>query len=64
MASSDVVAAYPRWGDPERCAFCGARLVDGGPGFIDHIGDSPPCRARFDEWRERVTDDIGGEWSG
>lgn len=52
------------WDDPDRCPFCGARLADGGSGFIDHTRESPGCRARFDVWREAVADDIGGDWGG
>lgn len=53
-----------RWEDPERCPFCGAGLVDGGAGFIDHIGASDDCSDAFEDWREGIVDDIGGEWTG
>jgi hypothetical protein len=52
------------WDDPDVCPFCGTRLVDGGAGFIDHIEESEPCRLGFEEWRENVAGDVGGEWSG
>lgn len=52
------------WEHPDFCPFCGTELVDGGAGFIDHVGRSPECRDRFAVWRERVAKDIGGEWGG
>jgi len=52
------------WDDPETCPFCGAHLVDGGAGFIDHIEESEPCRLGFEEWRENIAGDVGGEWGG
>lgn len=54
------------WNNPDFCPFCGQRLPDGGPGFIDHIekGENATCRERFEQWRENVIDDIGGEWTG
>ena len=56
----------PNWDDPDYCPFCGQRLPDGGPGFFDHIRteDNAVCRKRFEDWRENVAEDIGGEWSG
>lgn len=52
----------PDWGTPDFCP-CGAELRDGGAGFGEHAEESDPCR-RFEEWRENVADDVGGEWSG
>lgn len=52
------------WDDPEACPFCGTHLVDGGAGFVDHIEGSEPCRLGFEQWRENVAGDVGGEWSG
>ena len=52
------------WEDPDVCPFCGARLPDGGAGFVDHADANPDCGARFEEWKENVAGDIGGEWSG
>jgi hypothetical protein len=52
------------WNDPDACPFCGAQLPDGGAGFVDHADANPDCQARFEEWRENVAGDIGGEWSG
>ncbi len=54
------------WDSPDFCPFCGYGLSDGGPGFIDHVenDENEACRDRFEQWRENVADDIGGEWSG
>lgn len=52
------------WSNPDLCPFCGAQLEDGGAGFIDHVEESPVCKDRFDAWKERIRDDIGGEWGG
>lgn len=54
----------PDWEHPDYCPFCGTRLANGGAGFIDHLEAAPECRKRFEVWRERVTEDIGGEWGG
>lgn len=56
----------PGWDDPDCCPFCGYELPDGGPGFVDHVGNDEYafCRERFEQWRENVSDDIGEEWSG
>lgn len=58
------VGQEPRWDDPERCPFCGSLLADGGAGFIDHTDESPSCKAAFDRWREQVSGDVVGEWTG
>jgi hypothetical protein len=52
------------WDDPERCPFCGAALADPGAGFITHIEESEPCKLGFEQWRENVVGDVGGEWGG
>lgn len=62
--NSHPPADSPDWDNPDYCPFCGAALADGGAGFIDHVDENPECKRRFDAWRERVSDDIGGEWSG
>ena len=54
----------PDWERPDFCPFCGARLPDGGPGFMDHVAEADTCRERFEAWRERVAEDIAGEWGG
>lgn len=54
----------PDWNRPDFCPFCGAELTDGGGGFIDHLDDAPECEERFAVWRQRITEDIGGEWGG
>ncbi len=54
----------PAWDHPDFCPFCGTALADGGAGFIDHLGNAPDCRERFEAWRAAVVDDIGGEWGG
>ena len=58
MAASDV------WSDPNRCPFCGAGLRNPGDGFIDHIEEAPNCASRFGLWRDRIGDDIQGDWGG
>ena len=58
MAASDV------WTDPYRCPFCGAGLRSPGAGFIDHVEETPECASRFEQWRDRIGDDIQGDWSG
>lgn len=64
MSREAVSAGTASWNDPERCPFCNARLEDGGWGFISHVGASSPCKTRFDRWRNNISSDIGGEWSG
>ncbi|MFB6184854.1 MAG: hypothetical protein ABEI96_09895 [Haloarculaceae archaeon] len=54
----------PDWNHPDYCPFCGAALADGGAGFIDHVDAHPTCKDRFEAWRERIVDDVDGEWSG
>lgn len=54
----------PDWDHPDYCPFCGVKLADGGAGFIDHIADAPECKERFEEWRARIVEDVGGEWGG
>lgn len=55
----------PSWDNPDFCPFCGQRLLDGGPSFVEHIGkeENASCRERFEQWRENVAGDIGGEWT-
>jgi len=52
------------WSDPTTCPFCGDALADPGAGFVDHLGASPDCEARFDVWRDNVARDVRGEWAG
>jgi len=52
------------WNNPDFCPFCGAELVDAGAGFIDHIDENDACKQRFEEWRENIAGDVGGEWGG
>lgn len=52
------------WNDPEKCPFCLAELSDPGAGFVAHVDESPVCEAGFDTWRERVSGDVSGGWSG
>lgn len=53
-----------QWDNPDVCPFCGASLVDGGAGFMDHVAEAPVCEDRFEAWIERIRDDIDGEWGG
>lgn len=62
--STNVAHGRHVWNDPTVCPFCGGHVADGGPGFMDHVDDSPACMAAFDVWREQVAGDVGGEWSG
>lgn len=65
MSSSDHPPRdADNWSNPDLCPFCGVRLKDGGAGFIDHIDEATVCRDRFDAWKKRIRDDIGGEWGG
>jgi hypothetical protein len=52
------------WDDPDFCPFCGAALTNGGAGFVDHIDEFETCKQRFEDWRENIAGDIGGEWGG
>ncbi|WP_433631645.1 DUF7501 family protein [Halomicrococcus sp. NG-SE-24] len=52
------------WNDPERCPFCNDELANAGPAFVDHLERNQSCKKRFETWRERVADDVGGEWVG
>jgi len=58
------MSASETWDDPNRCPFCGDELPSPGAGFVGHVEESPACRAEFGTWRERVTDDLMGGWSG
>lgn len=64
MATNAEAARLPTWTDPEACPFCGAPLADGGPAFMDHLGDHPRCAAGFEAWRDRVVEDITAGWAG
>lgn len=58
------VNAPTNWSDPWSCPFCEDDLADPGAGFMDHIEDSPDCKASFDQWRENVAGDVKAGWSG
>ncbi|WP_415378564.1 hypothetical protein [Halosimplex sp. TS25] len=58
------MATTESWSDPERCPFCGAKLASPGAGFVDHTAESPDCETKFETWRDRITDDVAGGWSG
>ena len=65
MSRTDSTSTVPRtWDEPTVCPFCRAELVDPGAGFMSHLDQSPMCDAEFEQWREVVNDDIGGEWMG
>ncbi|MFB6114140.1 MAG: hypothetical protein ABEJ58_08590 [Halodesulfurarchaeum sp.] len=50
------------WDGTNTCPFCGTTIDDPGVGFIEHTRVSPYCKGAFDVWRERVAEDISGEW--
>lgn len=58
------MATSESWTDPNRCPFCGAGLDSPGAGFVAHVEESPECEAAFGTWRDRVSDDLAGGWSG
>ncbi|QLG63616.1 DUF7501 family protein [Halorarum salinum] len=58
------MSATETWTDPNSCPFCGGRLSSPGAGFVDHIDEAPECASRFEQWRDRIGDDIQGDWSG
>lgn len=62
-AETPSVVAYT-WDDPSVCPFCTTELENPGEGFVTHLRESPVCEQGFEEWRNSVTNDIGGEWSG
>jgi hypothetical protein len=31
---------------------------------VEHIEESETCNLGFEQWRENVAGDVGGEWSG
>ncbi|QHS16020.1 DUF7501 family protein [Halopenitus persicus] len=64
MSTRSSTTLDPTWTDPTDCPFCGASLPDPGAGFVDHIRENEACEEGFDDWRENVTGDIRGGWSG
>ncbi|WP_313691901.1 DUF7501 family protein [Halorarum halobium] len=58
------MSATETWTDPNSCPFCGEQLPSPGAGFVDHIDETPDCESRFGVWRDRIGDDIQGDWSG
>lgn len=58
------MATTATWNDPERCPFCGDEIASPGAGFVDHVDESADCESDFDTWRDRITDDVAGGWSG
>lgn len=64
MVASHRTDLLPTWDGPEQCPFCGAPLADGGPAFMAHVALRPECHDGFDTWRQRVVEDISGEWPG
>jgi hypothetical protein len=47
--------------DDERgCMFCGERLENRGPAFIDHIQAKVSCREAYEAWLERLDEDRPG----
>ncbi|WP_135536918.1 MULTISPECIES: hypothetical protein [Halostella] len=64
MSQSQHAPDAPTWSDPNTCPFCDGELSDPGAGFIDHLDASDACETSFDLWKDRVSSDIGGEWSG
>lgn len=64
MSTNQTSVPQPTWTGTTDCPFCGADLPDPGVGFVDHLDESAQCERGFDEWREQVAGDIGGEWTG
>jgi len=62
--STSAAPIAKNWTDPNVCPFCEAPLADPGAGFMDHLETNSSCSAGFDRWRENVSSDIGGTWSG
>jgi hypothetical protein len=58
------MATTESWTDPGRCPFCGDRIASPGAGFIAHLGESTDCAEAFETWRDRISDDIVGGWTG
>lgn len=58
------MATSATWNDPERCPFCGAELASPGAGFVDHTAENPECKKQFETWRDRLSGDLRGGWSG
>ncbi|MFB6221073.1 MAG: hypothetical protein ABEH90_06505 [Halolamina sp.] len=58
------MAASETWSDPDLCPFCDEKLASPGAGFVAHLDESPDCEARFENWRDRIGDDVRGGWSG
>lgn len=52
------------WANPDLCAFCGENLRDGGAGFMEHIETAETCKARFEDWLENISGDMGSTWTG
>lgn len=64
MSSHGPVATDTNWTDPYTCPFCDEELANAHAGFIDHLGRNDDCESAHETWRENVTSDIGGTWSG
>lgn len=64
VPSTSTRQTVRHWGDLLDCPFCSAEVTDPGAGFVDHLAESHSCADAFDDWREAVAGDIGGEWGG
>lgn len=52
------------WSDPNRCPFCGDALASPGAGFVEHVEEAPDCAEQHGMWKENLSGDIAGGWSG
>lgn len=64
IVASITMSTNETWTNPDRCPFCEGQLPSPGAGFVDHLDRNPDCESRFDVWRDRISDDICGGWSG
>jgi hypothetical protein len=64
MAKDSQPAPSPQWSGTEWCPFCQRSLANGGAAFMCYVETSAECRRGFERWRDTVSEDIHGEWSG
>jgi len=57
--ASDEARAQANY-DPHTCEFCGERLPDPGPAFLQHLDESDTCRWLWLAHRPLVQNEAGG----